>query len=70
MRKQLLVFLKYKPNEEKEVFSRGNILYKGKDLLQIIGNDGIEWSEVRLIEYRKLNSYNDDINDFDKEKNK
>ncbi len=70
MRKQLLVFLKYKPNEEKEVFSRGNILYKGKDLLQIVGNDGIEWSEVRLIEYRKPNSYNDDINEFDREKNK
>ena len=70
MRKRLLVFLKNKPNGEKEVFSRGNILYKGKDLIQTAGDDGVEWSEVRLIEYLKRQSYSDDINEFDKEKNK
>jgi hypothetical protein len=70
MRKRLLVFLKNKPNGEKEVFSRGNIIYKGKDLIQTAGDDGVEWSEVRLIEYLKHQSYSDDINEFDKEKNK
>jgi hypothetical protein len=70
MRKQLLVFLNYKPTGEIEFFSRGNILYTGKDLLQIIGNDGNKWDNVKLIEYSKPQSYTDDINEFDKEKNK
>ncbi len=70
MRKQLLVFLKNKPNATIEVFTNGIILYKGKDLIQINGDDGTEWSEVRLIEYLKRQSYRDDINEFDKEKNK
>jgi len=70
MRKQLLVFLKNKPNATIEVFTNGIILYKGKDLIQTSGDDGIEWSEVRLIEYLNRQSYSDDINEFDKEKNK
>ncbi len=70
MRKQLLVFLKNKPNATIEVFTNGIILYKGKDLLQISGDDGIEWSEVRLIEYHKTQPFNNDISEFDKEKNK
>ena len=67
MRKILLVFVKYK--NTKELFTNGTILYQSKEVLQIVNDDGIEWDEVKLIEYSEKGLYNDDMNEFNKLKN-
>jgi hypothetical protein len=67
MPKILMVFLKYK--NPKDIFTKGTILYDGKEVLQVINDDGLEWGEIKLITYSDNQSYNDDINDFNKVKN-
>ena len=62
-----MVFLKFK--NRKEIFTKGTILYLGKEVLQVINDDGIEWDEIKVITYSDNQSYKDDINDFDKVKN-
>ena len=67
MPKILMVFLKFK--NKKEIFTKGTILYLGKEVMQVINDDGIEWDEIKVITYSDNQSYNDDINAFDKAKN-
>jgi len=67
MVKTLLVFVKYK--NKKEIFTNGTILYHSKEVLQIVNDDGIEWDEVKLIEYSENGLYNEDMNEFNKLKN-
>jgi len=67
MPKILMVFLKFK--NRKEIFTKGTVLYLGKEVTQISNNDGIEWDEIKVITYSDNQSYKDDINDFDKVKN-
>jgi len=67
MLKILMVFIKYK--DRKEYFTKGTVLYLGKEVVQISNDDGIEWDEIKLIRYSDNQSYKDDINDFDKVKN-
>jgi hypothetical protein len=67
MPKILIVFIKYK--DKKEIFTNGAILYHSEVVLQVINDDGIEWDEIKVITYSDNQSYNDDINAFEKVKN-
>jgi len=67
MPKILAVFIKYK--DKKEIFTKGTVLFLGKEVVQTSNLDGIEWDEVKVIKYSDNHSYKDDINDFEKVKN-
>jgi len=67
MVKTLLVFVKYK--YKKEIFTKGTILYRSKEVFQLVNDDGIDWDEVKLISYSEKGLYNYDLNEFNEVKN-
>jgi hypothetical protein len=71
MSKSIVVFLKYSPNESKEIFTKGKVLYAGSlnSYSQMYNDDGVEWDEFRLIKYTREQSYSDDIIEFNNLKN-
>lgn len=69
MKKRIIVLIKYKPNEVRDVFPNGEILYESQEILQMVENDGIAWDDLKLIDYSEKNIYQSDLRDFHDDKN-
>jgi len=69
MNKMVLALVKYKPDEKRNVFPNGEILFESQEIHQVVENDGIAWNSLKIVKYSENNVYESDLNDFNNVKN-
>ena len=69
MNKRVLALVKYKPDEKRDVFPNGEILFESQEIHQVVENDGIAWDSLKIVKYSENNLYESDLKDFNNVKN-
>ncbi len=69
MNKIVLALVKYKPDEKRDVFPNGEILFESQEIHQVVENDGIAWDSLKIVKYSKISEYEDDLREFNNVKN-